>query len=149
MMDNPGIVSLGDATLGAADTGSIITTSTYDQGTSIAYVDGLAGALSATLQANFVPGTGGIKTTLYFQTSLDQGASWIDIWSPTFTTASGKKVVNVSALTPRTSNYVPTDGALADDTVIDGVLGDRLRVKKVSTGTYAGNASVATRACLR
>ena len=35
-----------------------------------------------------------------------------------------------------------TDGALADNTAVSGFIGDALRVKHVTTGTYTGAAVV-------
>lgn len=147
-MDNPGTKNLGDVSIGAADAGSVITSGTDETGAAIAYIGDFEGAVGATLQANFNAGTPGTKVTLYYQTSLDQAQSWIDVWAPTFTTASGKKVVNLWAGTP-VAPFTPTDGTLADDTVVNGIIGDRWRVKKVTTGTYSGNASISTRAVMR
>jgi hypothetical protein len=45
-------------------------------------------------------------------------------------------------LTPVTTQYTPTDGALAANTAKDGVLGTQYRVKYSSTGTYAGNTTL-------
>ena len=48
----------------------------------------------------------------------------------------------------RTIPVAPSDGALADDTVLDGILGDRLRVRVITTGTYV-NSVVSVRAAVR
>jgi hypothetical protein len=93
-------------------------------------------------------GTGGTTAKVYIQTSLDQGATWVDIACLAFTTTGAVKVVNLSGLTPKTTPVTPTDGALTDDTCVDGVLGDRLRAKIVTTGTYA-NAIVSVRVAVR
>src|SRR5512140_3715087 len=71
-------------------------------------------------QFDFVYGSGGTSLKAWLQTTLDGGKSWIDIASFAVTTASAKKVVNLSSLTPVTSPYAPTDGSLADNTVKDG-----------------------------
>lgn len=133
----PGNLSLGD--IG-------ITTAGTQIGGQAANLDGLA---AVTLQARFVYGSGGTKTTVYFQTSLDQGATWVDIACITFTTSSAAKLVNLSGLTPKTTEVTPGDGALADDTCVDGILGDRLRAKVISTGTYAGSTVLSLRAAVR
>jgi hypothetical protein len=63
--------------------------------------------------------------------------------------ASAVKVRNLSALTPKSADVMPTDGALADDTSVDGVLGDMFRLKVVSTGTYAGSTILSGRINVR
>lgn len=148
-MDRPGTYNLGDVSVTVAATAAVVTASSDASGTAIAYLDRLEGLLAAALQLNFTYGSGGTKVTAYVQTSLDQGVSWIDVWCGTFTTSSAKKVVNLSALTPKTTAVTPTDGALADDTAVDGVIGDRWRLKYTSTGTYAGNTALSARLVAR
>lgn len=136
-MNSPGIYSLGDIAITGAGT---------QTGT---VVDGLDGMTAVTLQARLAYGSGGTKVSAYIQTSLDQGSTWVDIACITFGTAGATKIVNLSGLTPKTTEVTPADGALADDTCVDGVLGDRLRVKAVSTGTYAGSTVLSVRAAVR
>lgn len=136
-MIEPGIKSLGDFTITTA-------------GTQVGdWVEDLDGMLAATLSARLAYGSGGSTVKLYIQTSLDQGTTAVDIACIAFATASEADVANVSGLTPKTTLATPTDGALADDTVLDGVLGDRLRAKVVSTGTYAGSTVLSVRAATR
>lgn len=132
-MIRPGIKDLGDFTIAAAgtQTGS--------------WVTGLEGVLKASLQGRFVMGSGGETVKAYLQTSLDQGETAIDIACITFTTSNGRKVVNLSGLTPKTTPATPTDAALSDDSGLDGILGDRFRLKVVSTGTYAGSTTLSGR----
>jgi hypothetical protein len=132
-----GIVSLGDYAIGAADT---------QTGTPVANLDGMT---AVTIQARLAYGSGGTAVKAYVQTSIDQGATWFDIACLAFTTAGAVKLVNLSGLTPKGTPAAPTDGALTDDTVVDGLLGDRLRVKLVSTGTYAGGTLASLRAAVR
>jgi len=133
----PGLQSLGDFAIGAA-------------GTQVgSWVAGLDGLTAVNLLAKFAYGSGGTKTTVYIQTSLDGGATVADIAAITFTTSGASKIVNLSGLTPHTTEVTPTDAALTDDTCVDGVLGDRLRAKVVSTGTYAGNTTLSIRAGVR
>lgn len=136
-MDTPGIQSLGDFTITAADT------QTGDA------VDGLEGLLALAAQLRLAYGSGGTTVRAYVQTSLDQGTTWIDIACVLFGTASEVAALNFSALTPKTTQVTPTDGALSDDTAVDGVLGDRFRLKVVSTGTYAGSTVLSARICAR
>lgn len=136
-MEDPGISSLGDFTVGAAGT------QTGD------WVTGLDGALAIAASMRLAYGSGGSTIKVYLQTSLDQGTTAIDIACFTYTTASANKARNLSALTPKTTDVTPSDGALTDDTSVDGILGDRFRVKIVSTGTYAGSTVLSARICAR
>lgn len=124
-MISPGFKSLGSFNVTTAGT------QTGD------WVEDLEGLIAACLQARLAYGSGGTSVKVYVQTSLDQGSTPIDIACFTFTTASAIKARNLSALTPKAADVVPTDGTLTDDTSADGVLGDRFRVKVVSVGTYA------------
>ena len=81
--------------------------------------------------------SGGTTCKAWVQTSLDQGQTWAD------------KIVNLSGLTPRTTVLTPTDAGLADDTVVDGVLGDRLRLKITSTGTFGSGSVISARVACR
>lgn len=108
-------------------------------------ITGLTGMQSLTVSLRFAYGSGGTTVRAYAQTSIDGGNTWIDIASKLFTTSSDHKVWNFSALTPKTTPATPSDGALSDDTAVDGILGDRVRLKVVSTGTYAGNTTLVGR----
>lgn len=136
-MDLPGIQSLGDFTITTAGT------QTGD------WVSGLEGmlAMSASLRLSY--GSGGTNAKVYLQTSLDGGTTAIDIACVLFELVSEHRVLNFSALTPKTTQVTPTDGSLTDDTAVDGVLGDQFRLKIVSTGTYAGSTVLAARICAR
>lgn len=126
-MLTPGYQSLGNTTITAAGTytGDAVT--------------GLEGMLALTVALRFVYGSGGTNAKAYVQTSFDQGTTWVDIACVLFETANESKLVNLSGLTPKTTQVTPTDGSLADDTAVDGLLGDRVRLKIVSTGTYGGS----------
>ena len=136
-MNSPGIFDLGDFT---------ITTAGTQTGDAQTGLEGIT-ALSASFRLAY--GSGGTSVKAYLQTSLDQGSTWIDIACVTFTTASGHKVIALSGLTPKTTAATPTDGALTDDTCLDGILGDRLRVKEVSVGTYSGSTVLTVRVAAR
>ena len=112
-------------------------------------VDDLDGMTAATLQLRFAYGSGGVTVDAFVQTSLDQGTTWIDIWHEQFATVADVKIANVSALTPVTAPVTPNDGALAAGAVLDGVLGDRLRLKAVVAGIYAGSTVLSGRAAVR
>lgn len=135
-MLNPGLYALADRA---------ITTALNEAQTPI--VD-LEGVTAVSLQARLAYGSGGTTAKAYVQTSLDQGVTWIDVACFAFATAGAVKVTNLSAFTPRILTVAPPDGALADDTVVDGLLGDRLRVRIVTTGTYSSSV-VSVRAAVR
>lgn len=112
-------------------------------------IDDLDGMTALTFEADFYYGSGGATVKHYLQTSLNQGTTWVDIACIAFGTAAEHKLLNLSGLTPKTTQVDPTDGALTDDTAIDGILGDRLRTKTVVAGTYAGSTVLASRAAVR
>jgi hypothetical protein len=95
------------------------------------------------IEAVFVYGSGGTNATAYVQTSFDNGVTWCDVASFQFTTASLRRV---SALTtgqaPAAQAFTPTDGTLAANTVVNGVVGDAWRCKLTTTGTYAGGTTI-------
>lgn len=97
---------------------------------------------SLAVQANFAYGSGGTTVDAYLQTSLDQGATWIDVAQFHFTTAAARFVYNLNSQTPVATEYTPTDGSLTANTAKDGLLGPQFRVKYQSTGTYAGATSL-------
>ena len=97
---------------------------------------------SAIIQGTFTYGSGGTSATVWVQTSADQGNTWIDVANFSFTTASARFLYNLSALTPVTSEYTPTDGSLASNTAKDGILGNLWRTKTTTTGAYAGNTAL-------
>jgi len=100
---------------------------------------------SLTVSLRFAYGSGGTTVKAYIQTSIDGGTTWDDVacWAPT--NANASKRWNFSALTPVTTPITPSDGAMTDNTFQDGCLGDRVRLKVVSTGTYAGSTTLVGR----
>lgn len=97
---------------------------------------------SAILQANFVYGSGGTSADVWVQTSVDDGQTWADVANFHFLTTSARAQFNLSALTPITTQYTPTDGTLAANTAKDGLLGPLWRVKYTTVGTYAGGTTL-------
>lgn len=141
-MNNPGIYSLGDFQI------TVQETQVPDENDPETITD-LEGCLALLLVLRFVYGTGGTNVKVYLQTSLDQGTTWFDIACVVFLLANDQRVVNLSALTPKTTPTQVTDASLSDNSSLDGVLGDRFRVKVVSTGTYATNTLVSARIHVR
>lgn len=130
----PGLYSLGDIA---------ITQAAIYVGDWVVGLDGMTGA---NVQLAMKYGSGTASGTVYLQTSLDGGTTAIDIGAVSIGTVSAVSVLNFSGLTPVISDPVtPSDAALTADTAVDGILGDRLRVKVVTSGTYAGSTVLSGR----
>jgi hypothetical protein len=109
-------------------------------------VDNLDGMTALTISGRLAYGSGGTSAIVVVQTSLNQGATWIDVARLDFATAGAEKVVNLSGLTPRTTPL--TAAALGAEGCNDGVLGDRLRAVVTVVGTYV-SSTVSVRAAVR
>jgi hypothetical protein len=141
------IYNLGDVTIGAEQTDAVITEGTSAAGAAQALVDRLGGMAAVSLQAKFVyGGSGGTSCVAVVQTSLDQGQSWIDIARFDFAQANSVKVANISAAGALAPAAV---AALGAEGKLDGILGDRLRCKITTDGTYASGTSLSVRAAAR
>lgn len=127
----PATLQLMSETITTAQTASVKTS-----------VNGLARAKSLAVYFNFTYGSGGTSVDAYLQTSFDGGTTWIDIAQYSGTTASQKRLYNLSAATAVTTIYTPTDGSMTANTCKDGFIGDLLRVKFTSVGTYAGSTTM-------
>lgn len=136
-MDEPGLYSLGDFPVTTAGT------QTGD------WVENLEGMLAAMVSLRLAYGTGGTSVKAYVQSTPDDGTTVCDIACVVFGTAAEHQLLNFSALTPKLTQITPTDGTLADDTAIDGLLGTKLRLKIVSTGTYGGSTVLSGRLTAR
>lgn len=93
---------------------------------------------SLVAQAVFTAGSGGSSVDAYLQTSLDNGATWVDIAQFHFTNANAAVAVNLSSLTSVTTQYTETNGSLSANTCKDGILGPLFQVQYKSSGTYVG-----------
>lgn len=132
------VYSLGDWAIGAAATQ--VPDNNDDE-----VVTELEGILALLCVVRFIYGSGGSSCRVYLQTSADQGVTWFDIACFLFTATNDQKRVNLSGLTPVTTPVQVSDASLTDNTAVDGALGDRFRVKIVSTGTYADSTLVSVR----
>lgn len=134
------VTLLAATTLAAAVTGQASTP-----------VLGLAGVASLVLEAKFVRAGGGTTCKVWVQTSVDDGVTWFDVACFAFAITTANKLHSVVAVpaTPLTPATAPVSGALADDTVLNGVLGDRLRTVLTTTGTYTGASSIEVHAVTR
>jgi hypothetical protein len=97
---------------------------------------------SLTVQFNFSYGSGGTSVDVYVQTTFDGGTTWTDIANFHATTSNELRLYNLNRATSVTSIATPTDGALSANTSVDGLLGDRVRVKFTTVGTYAGSTTL-------
>ena len=104
---------------------------------------GLGKVTALTIQAAFTyVASSATSCDAYIQTSVDGGTTWADIANFHFTTASATNFVNVSGLTAVTTPVAITDGSIANNTVQQGILGDRYRVKITSVGTYGAGTTL-------
>ena len=97
-------------------------------------------AVAVSLTAKFVRAAGGTTAKFWVQTSID-GDVWADIANFAFTTASLNKAAALSINIAHTHATI-IDGTLADNTVLNGRLGNKYRVKYTTTGTYTGASSI-------
>ena len=88
--------------------------------------------------AKFVWVGGGTSVKVYVQTSLDGGSTWIDIMCFAFAGTTANKASAVKTNIALAAGVTPTDGTLTDNTILDGLIGDRIRVKYIVAGTYTG-----------
>lgn len=93
------------------------------------------------LQSTFTYGSSGTTTKVWLQTSFDGGTTWTDIICQAFTTSTSRKVSSVNIFVVG-AEAGATDAALADDTELSGRIGDRIRLKYTTTGTYASSTTL-------
>lgn len=134
---NPGPITLGDFQVAGA--GSQV-------GAPVTNLQGLTGL---SCQVRFFYGSGGTKTNVYLQSSIDGGQSFFDLANIAFTTSAGTEIVNLSGLNSVTTPTAPTNLALSDNTSFNGPMGDRLQAVVVSTGTYGGSTLASVRCVVR
>lgn len=104
----------------------------------------LAGMDYLGVMAVFLYGAGGTTVKAWIQTSFDGGTLWVDVINFPFATSASKLTAAVSTnITAGAAPVAVTDGTAADSAVVNGVLGDRVRVKYLTTGTYTGATSLA------
>lgn len=94
------------------------------------------GTKHITIHSNFTYGSGGTTAKYYLQSSADGGVTWFDLVALAHTTASLRRVISLD-LEAAGALATVTDTTLADNTKIDGIAGDRLRLKYTTVGTYA------------
>lgn len=102
-------------------------------------IQNLEGIVAATIEFKFAYGSGGTTAKAYVQITLDDGQTWIDVACRAWAISNETKVINLSGLTP-VAAFTSSDGAMADNTLQDGILGSAMRVKLITTGTYSNTA---------
>lgn len=142
----PGVYNLGTRVVTAALTDQVITEGSSAGGVAQSFVDRLDGMSSVTLFVEFDVGSGGTSCSVIVETSLNGGDDWIEIAQFDFTTADARKTANIAATA---AAAVAAVTALGTEGKRDGVLGDRLRARVTSVGTYAGGTTVSVRAAVR
>lgn len=108
-------------------------------------ITALDGVTAVTLEANWAYGSGGTSVVAVVQVTLDGGTNWRDVARFDFSTASAVKVANLSGLTAK---GVTSYAALGSEGVLDGVLGNQMRVVLTSVGAFS-NSTLSIRASLR
>lgn len=94
----------------------------------------LAGKKHVNLVTHFAYGSGGLSTKVHWQTKI--GNHWHDIACHSFSTITQSKYNSCDAGAGVSSAITLTDGALADDTAINGLFFRSLRAIVTTTGTY-------------
>ena len=118
--------------------GTITTAGTVISGTVTNLQDKIINALGAV----FTYGSSGTTAKAFVQTSFDDGANWHDVTVFSFTTASAQKGATLGWPTLGTAHYVVTDGSLADNAMSGAPIGNMVRCKVISVGTYAGTTTL-------
>lgn len=90
--------------------------------------------------SNFTYAGGAVVTAKFYLQSSADGVTWFDILSVAETTATSHKIVGLD-LEAAGAMTVITDGTLTDNTKLDGMAGDRLRLKYTTTGTYTAGTT--------
>ncbi len=100
------------------------------------------------LEAAFAYGADGTTVKAWVQTRV-RGGTWRDVAQFAFLLASLTKWSAVHRDTALAAAVGASDAALADDAILNGFLGDELRVKWTSTGAYTGATTLAVRASVK
>lgn len=125
--------------------GTITTPGTVISGT----VDNLYDKVVNGLGAVFVHGSNGTTAKAFVQTSYDGGDNWFDVTVFSFTTSSGKKGAALGWPASGTAHFTVTDGSLADNAMSGAPVGEMMRVKLITAGTYAGTTTLAVSADIK
>ncbi|QOG20458.1 hypothetical protein [Bradyrhizobium sp. SEMIA] len=133
-MDNAGTYDL-----------AVLDSSAFPASGILSAITGLDGMSSVSLEAAFKQGSGGATLSAIVMTTFDDGQSWRHVARFDFTTSSATKLANIQASGVKA---VTAYADLASEGVNDGMLGDQLAVKILTSGSYS-NASLSIRAAVR
>lgn len=125
--------------------GTITTAGTVISGTITNLQDKIVNGLGAV----FTYGSGGTTAKAFVQTSFDDGATWQDVTVFSFTTATAKKGATLGWPALGTAHFTVTDGSLADNAMSGAPVGNMVRTKVISTGTYAGTTTLVVSADIK
>ena len=100
------------------------------------------------LESIFTYGSGGTTAKFWIQTRV-AGGTWRDVANFAYTTSSATKWSAVQTTVALAAARTASDAALADDTILDGFIGDELRIKYTTTGTYGGSTTVTVLATVK
>jgi exosome complex RNA-binding protein Csl4 len=92
--------------------------------------------------AIFDYGSGGPNCKAWLQTTPDEGTTWIDVANWAFTTSDATRAFALGLPSFGTANLTPTDATLGDNAIVQFPIGDSVRAKVISTGTYAGTTTL-------
>jgi hypothetical protein len=82
------------------------------------------------------PSPGVQSLDLYVQTTLDNEATWCDIMQFSFSVLTARLVQAVNLDAALAPNTTPTDGTMTANTILNGLLGNKIRLKYVVVGDY-------------
>jgi hypothetical protein len=132
---------LGVRTITAALSDVTITEGVSAENVSQTFWDDLEGMSAVTILCEFTYGGGGTTAAVTVDTALGAGGTWYPIAVFNFTTASDAKTLTPSGMTSRTDSALSLT-APGSNSAIGGFLGDRLRARLTTTGTYSAVTQV-------
>ena len=100
------------------------------------------GVRALDLQARLdVVGSPGTSAKAWVQTSIDGGATWLDLACFAFSSVSAVKAARLPGGALKSPAAI-SEGTLADDSASDGPFGERFRVKVTSVGTFGAGTTL-------
>jgi hypothetical protein len=96
----------------------------------------VSASVSPSASASPSPSPGVQSLDLYIQTTLDNEETWCDIMQFSFSVFTARRVQAVNLDTALTANTTPTDGTMSANTILNGLMGNKLRLKYIVVGDY-------------
>jgi hypothetical protein len=75
---------------------------------------------------------------IFVQTTLDEGTTWCDVANYRFTTFNAVRIHAVKLNTALAPNVTPTDGGIGANQILSGLIGNKIRLKTVTSNEYVG-----------